>query len=178
MKLVKLLSPEQIIADLEADEHRGAIAELVDRLVTCGLLAVGVRDATLEALREREQLVSTGIGGYHRVGGQACVESLKNLTGSPFRCCGKGALQGRTRLRKLAVRPVRLLLQSVPELGKRRFDRRPKGHIDPVHAMGSQYRTDLDDCCIIGPGRAPAGSHFDRIVPGQDDAVRLFYERQ
>jgi mannitol/fructose-specific phosphotransferase system IIA component (Ntr-type) len=63
MKLVKLLSPEQIIADLEADEHRGAIAELVDRLVTCGLLAVGVRDATLEALREREQLVSTGIGG-------------------------------------------------------------------------------------------------------------------
>jgi mannitol/fructose-specific phosphotransferase system IIA component (Ntr-type) len=63
MKLVKLLSPEQIVADLEADEHRGAIAELVDRLVTCGLLAVGVRDATLEALREREQLVSTGIGG-------------------------------------------------------------------------------------------------------------------
>jgi len=63
MKLVKLLSPDQVIADLEAVEHWGAISELVDRLVTCGLLAAGQRDATLEALKMREQLVSTGIGG-------------------------------------------------------------------------------------------------------------------
>ena len=62
--------PGTIIADLEAIEHWGAIAELVDRLVTCGLLAVGVRDATLEALREREQLVSTGIGGGVIIGGR------------------------------------------------------------------------------------------------------------
>ena len=63
MKLVKLLSPEQIVADLEAIEHWEAITELVDRLVTCGLLAAGEREATLEALRAREQLISTGIGG-------------------------------------------------------------------------------------------------------------------
>lgn len=63
MKLVKLLSPEQIIADLEALEHWGAISELVERLVTCGLLALCEREATLEALRAREQLISTGIGG-------------------------------------------------------------------------------------------------------------------
>ena len=53
MKLVKLLSPEQIVADLEAIEHWEAITELVDRLVTCGLLAAGEREATLEALRAR-----------------------------------------------------------------------------------------------------------------------------
>jgi len=63
MNLVKLLSPEQIIADLEAVEHWGAITELVNRLVRCGLLAADACDATLEALRAREQLVSTGIGG-------------------------------------------------------------------------------------------------------------------
>ena len=63
MKLVKLLSPEQIVADLEAIEHWEAITELVDRLVTCGLLAAGERVVTLEALRAREQLISTGIGG-------------------------------------------------------------------------------------------------------------------
>lgn len=63
MNLVKLLSPEQIIADLEAVEHWGAITELVSRLVTCGLLAADACKATLEALRAREQLVSTGIGG-------------------------------------------------------------------------------------------------------------------
>jgi mannitol/fructose-specific phosphotransferase system IIA component (Ntr-type) len=63
MKLVKLLSPKQIIADLEAVEHWGAITELVDRLVTCKLLPLDGREATLEALRTREQLISTGIGG-------------------------------------------------------------------------------------------------------------------
>lgn len=63
MKLVKLLSAEQIIAEMESAVHWEAITELVDRLVTCGLLASGVREATLEALKERERLVSTGIGG-------------------------------------------------------------------------------------------------------------------
>jgi mannitol/fructose-specific phosphotransferase system IIA component (Ntr-type) len=63
MKLVKLLSAEQIIAEMESAVHWQAITELVDRLVTCGLLASGVREATLEALKERERLVSTGIGG-------------------------------------------------------------------------------------------------------------------
>lgn len=63
MKLVKLLSAEQIIAEMESAVHWEAITELVDRLVTCGLLASDVREATLEALKERERLVSTGIGG-------------------------------------------------------------------------------------------------------------------
>ncbi|MEY5012490.1 MAG: hypothetical protein RLY69_205 [Verrucomicrobiota bacterium] len=63
MKLVKLLSVEQIIAEMESAVHWEAITELVDRLVTCGLLSDGLREATLDSLREREQLVSTGIGG-------------------------------------------------------------------------------------------------------------------
>lgn len=63
MKLAKLLSVEQIIADMKAVEHWGAITELVDRLVTCGLIAGGEHAVVLEALKEREALVSTGIGG-------------------------------------------------------------------------------------------------------------------
>lgn len=63
MKLAKLLSAEQVIAEMKAVEHWEAITELVDKLVTCGLIADGEHGAMLEALKAREALVSTGIGG-------------------------------------------------------------------------------------------------------------------
>jgi mannitol/fructose-specific phosphotransferase system IIA component (Ntr-type) len=63
MNLFKLLSAEQIIADMKAVEHWQAITELVDRLVTSGLITQGQRGEALEALELREALVSTGIGG-------------------------------------------------------------------------------------------------------------------
>ena len=63
MNLAKLLSAQQIIVDMEAVDHRQAIAELVDRMVTCGLIAQAQRGQTLEELAAREALVSTGIGG-------------------------------------------------------------------------------------------------------------------
>ena len=62
MKLIQLLSPSQILLDLQAVERWPAIVELVDTLVSAGKLAAELRDEVLEALKTREDLVSTGIG--------------------------------------------------------------------------------------------------------------------
>ncbi len=62
MKLVQLLSPSQILLDLQAEEPWSAIVEMVDALVSTGKLPTEARDEVLEALKTREELVSTGIG--------------------------------------------------------------------------------------------------------------------
>jgi len=62
MKLVQLLSPSQILLDLQAVERWPAIVELVDALVSAGKLAPELRDEVLAALKTREESVSTGIG--------------------------------------------------------------------------------------------------------------------
>jgi mannitol/fructose-specific phosphotransferase system IIA component (Ntr-type) len=62
MKLVQLLSPSQILLDLQAVERWPAIIELVDALVAPGNLPAELRDEVLAALKTREDLVSTGIG--------------------------------------------------------------------------------------------------------------------
>lgn len=62
MKLAKLLSADQIILDMKALEHWPAIVELVDHLVACGRLPAALRKDVLDALKAREDQVSTGIG--------------------------------------------------------------------------------------------------------------------
>jgi len=62
MKLAKLLSADQIILDMKSVEHWPAIVELVDQLITSGKLPAGLRDEVLDALKAREDQVSTGIG--------------------------------------------------------------------------------------------------------------------
>lgn len=62
MKLADLLTSEHILLDMKATGHWSAIEELVARLVEVGSLPAGLQETTLEALREREALVSTGIG--------------------------------------------------------------------------------------------------------------------
>ncbi len=62
MKLVKLLSPNQILLDLKAVERWPAIVELVDLMVSTNKLAADLRDEVLLSLKTREDLVSTGIG--------------------------------------------------------------------------------------------------------------------
>jgi len=62
MKLANLLDQEELILELEAVDHWPAIVELVDQLVSTGKLPAGHRDSMLEALRNREEMVSTGIG--------------------------------------------------------------------------------------------------------------------
>ena len=62
MKLAKLLSADQIILDMKSVEHWGAIVELVDHLVEVGKLPAALRGESLDALKAREDQVSTGIG--------------------------------------------------------------------------------------------------------------------
>ena len=62
MKLAKLLGADQIILDMKAAEHWPAIEELVDHLVKIQLLPEAQREGSLEALKAREEQVSTGIG--------------------------------------------------------------------------------------------------------------------
>jgi mannitol/fructose-specific phosphotransferase system IIA component (Ntr-type) len=62
MKLAKLLSADQIILDMKSVEHWSAIVELVDHLVEIKSLPEALKDEVLEALKAREDQVSTGIG--------------------------------------------------------------------------------------------------------------------
>lgn len=62
MKLAELLGAEQIVLDMKAVDHWPAIIELVDHLVEAGDLPPAQRESVLDALKAREEQVSTGIG--------------------------------------------------------------------------------------------------------------------
>ncbi len=62
MILADLLTPCQVIAELQATERWQAITELVDCLIRCGKLEAIHRDVVLASLRQREETMSTGIG--------------------------------------------------------------------------------------------------------------------
>lgn len=62
MKLASLLTPDQVLLDMHAEEHIPAIEELVDHLVEIGRLKQDLRDEVVTSLRDREEQVSTGIG--------------------------------------------------------------------------------------------------------------------
>ena len=62
MKLAKLLDIDHILLDMKASEHWPAIVELVDFLAESGDLPGGCHETVLQALKEREAQISTGIG--------------------------------------------------------------------------------------------------------------------
>lgn len=62
MKLAKLITADQIVLDVKAVEHWPAITELVDHLVEIGRLPQDQRAEILDALKAREDQVSTGVG--------------------------------------------------------------------------------------------------------------------
>lgn len=62
MKLANLLEPDCIILEMTATEHWPAITELVDQLVASKRLPEDHRQVMLDALKAREEQVSTGIG--------------------------------------------------------------------------------------------------------------------
>lgn len=62
MKLAKLLSANHILPDLVAVEHWPAIVELVEHLIDTDQLPREQREEMLEAFREREEQLSTGVG--------------------------------------------------------------------------------------------------------------------
>ena len=62
MNLGHILSLDQILPEMEAVERMEAIVELVDLLVAKGHVRAEDRDVVLNALRAREDTMSTGIG--------------------------------------------------------------------------------------------------------------------
>jgi len=60
MKIMELLSPKSIIADLKAADKKSAIVELVDVLKNTGKVKESAE--IIEVVLEREKLGSTGIG--------------------------------------------------------------------------------------------------------------------
>ena len=62
MKLASLLTEEQIILNMEAEEHWSAIVELVERLDKQDLLGAENMADVLDSLQAREDQISTGIG--------------------------------------------------------------------------------------------------------------------
>lgn len=62
MKLASLLTPDQVILDLKAEECVEAIEGILQHLIKKGLLPGEMHDEIYQALREREEQISTGIG--------------------------------------------------------------------------------------------------------------------
>lgn len=62
MNLGHILSIDQILPEMEAVERMEAIVELVDLLVAKGHVRAEDRDIVLNALKAREDTMSTGIG--------------------------------------------------------------------------------------------------------------------
>lgn len=62
MTLANLLSADQIIPDMKSVERWDAIGELVDQLVSAEKIQPEDRGAIWEAIKQREQTMSTGIG--------------------------------------------------------------------------------------------------------------------
>ena len=62
MDLSSLLTVEQILPQMQATERWGAITELVDLLVKVGKVKPEDHDTVLNALKQREDTMSTGIG--------------------------------------------------------------------------------------------------------------------
>ena len=62
MDLSSLLTAEQIVSQMQATERWGAILELVDVLVKAGKVRPEDHDVVLNALKQREETMSTGIG--------------------------------------------------------------------------------------------------------------------
>lgn len=60
MKISELLSPQAIVADLQAKDKTRALAELTDALIACEPSLS--RENVIAVLQEREKLGSTGIG--------------------------------------------------------------------------------------------------------------------
>jgi len=62
MKLASLLTPDQVILDLKAEVCEEAIAGILDHLTAKKLLPTKMHDEVFQALKEREEQISTGIG--------------------------------------------------------------------------------------------------------------------
>lgn len=84
MKLLELIDPACVVADLAADDRPGVVRDLVGRLATCGHLASEQVDAVVKSILNRERARgTTGIG-------KGVALPHVKLTGLPRVVCAVG----------------------------------------------------------------------------------------
>ena len=81
MKIMDFLSEKAISADLNAQDKKGVIKELVDLLIKADELKPRMKDASVKILLNREVLGSTGIGQGVAIPHGKC-EYVKELVGA------------------------------------------------------------------------------------------------
>ncbi len=62
MKFSDIITPSQIVLDLKAEDRWGVIEELGGELVKRSLIKEKDRDTVVQAVKTREQSISTGVG--------------------------------------------------------------------------------------------------------------------
>ncbi len=63
MQFRDIINPRSIVGDLIATEKQDALVEMTDALIESGCLSGELRQSVLQALIDRENLGSTGVGG-------------------------------------------------------------------------------------------------------------------
>lgn len=78
MNLAQIIEADQVVLDMKATDHWPAIMELVDHLIETQQLPESQRMEVLQALKAREEQVSTGIGSGVAIP-HAFSDSLENV---------------------------------------------------------------------------------------------------
>ncbi|MBU0759633.1 MAG: PTS sugar transporter subunit IIA [Candidatus Omnitrophica bacterium] len=81
MKILDFLNEKAVSADLQSDNKKDVIRELIDLLVKAGELKPKMRDACVKILLNREALGSTGIGQGVAIPHGKC-DYVKELVGA------------------------------------------------------------------------------------------------
>jgi len=93
---------EHIEPDLKAKERFEAISELLDQLVCVGAIERSASDSISHALREREAVLSTGVGG-----GIALPHAITSSVSEPVIAFGRS--QAGVRFNSLDGQPVHFI---------------------------------------------------------------------
>ena len=83
MKLSEILNEDEIKVDLEAEDKMEAIEELIDLLISEHEVGLRDRDNIIEVVFQRENSVSTGVGGGIAIphGTVECIDEIVGAIG-------------------------------------------------------------------------------------------------
>jgi len=83
MKLSEILNEDEIKVDLEAEDKMEAIEELIDLLISEHEIGLRDRDNIIEVVFQRENSVSTGVGGGIAIphGTVDCIDEIVGAVG-------------------------------------------------------------------------------------------------
>ncbi len=154
MNLGDILSPHQILPDLQAKDRWEAIEELVNNLVATGRIKPEHRDAISAVVRKRETSMSTGIGFGIGIP-HASTDLIQEVTGA------LGRSKKGVNFDALDNQPVTLVMLFLVPQGQ--FQK----HLHTLAEIAkllhrNEFRKALED--------APDGELMWKIIKSQSDA--------